>query len=309
MMKKPLLLLLFLTLLITPALSVAETVVTSFYPIYLFTLNLTDGLEGVTVRNLAQPGTGCLHDYQLSTGDMKALQSADVFLINGAGMESYLDFAMDSLPDLRIVDASEGVALLPAEPEEHDHDEDEDDGHDHDHGDWNAHIWLDAGNAQIMVRNLAAGLMAALPDRAEAIEANQDAFLTRLAALDEELRAGLSDLPRRDIITFHEAFPYFANAYGLHVAAVVNREPDDALSPRQLAELVSTVRALGNPPLFTEPQYEDIAAQTISRETGAPIYELDPVVTGPSENVPLDYYETCMRANLAVLQEALGDVP
>ena len=308
-MKKPLLLLLLLTLLITPALSVAETVVTSFYPIYLFTLNLTDGLEGVAVRNLAQPGTGCLHDYQLSTGDMKALQSADVFLINGAGMESYLDFAMDSLPDLRIVDASEGVALLPAEPEEHDHDEDEDDGHDHDHGDWNAHIWLDAGNAQIMVRNLAAGLMAALPDRAEAIEANRDAFLTRLAALDEELRAGLSDLPRRDIITFHEAFPYFANAYGLHVAAVVNREPDDALSPRQLAELVSTVRALGNPPLFTEPQYEDIAAQTISRETGAPIYELDPVVTGPSENVPLDYYETCMRANLAVLQEALGDVP
>ena len=161
----------------------------------------------------------------------------------------------------------------------------------------------------MMVRNLAAGLMAALPDRAEAIEANRDAFLTRLAALDEELRAGLSDLPRRDIITFHEAFPYFANAYGLHVAAVVNREPDDALSPRQLAELVSTVRALGNPPLFTEPQYEDIAAQTISRETGAPIYELDPVVTGPSENVPLDYYETCMRANLAVLQEALGDVP
>ncbi len=309
MKKKPLLLLLLLTLLITPALSVAETVVTSFYPIYLFTLNLTDGLEGVTVRNLAQPGTGCLHDYQLSTGDMKALQSADVFLINGAGMESYLDFAMDSLPDLRIVDASEGVALLPAEPEEHDHDEDEDDGHDHDHGEWNAHIWLDAGNAQMMVRNLAAGLMAALPDRAEAIEANRDAFLTRLAALDEELRAGLSDLPRRDIITFHEAFPYFANAYGLHVAAVVNREPDDALSPRQLAELVSTVRALGNPPLFTEPQYEDIAAQTISRETGAPIYELDPVVTGPSENVPLDYYETCMRANLAVLQEALGDTP
>lgn len=309
MMKKPLLLLLLLTLFVTPALSVAETVVTSFYPIYLFTLNLTDGLEGVTVRNLAQPGTGCLHDYQLSTGDMKALQSADVFLINGAGMESYLDFAMDSLPDLRIVDASEGVALLPAEPEEHDHDEDEDDGHDHDHGEWNAHIWLDAGNAQIMVRNLAAGLMAALPDRAEAIEANRDAYLTRLAALDEELRAGLSDLPRRDIITFHEAFPYFANAYGLHVAAVVNREPDDALSPRQLAELVSTVRALGNPPLFTEPQYEDIAAQTISRETGAPIFELDPVVTGPSENVPLDYYETCMRANLAVLQEALGDVP
>ena len=113
-------------------------------------------------------------------------------------------------------------------------------------------------------------------------------------------------MPRRDVVTFHEAFPYFAKAYGLNVAAVVNRDPDEALSPAKLAELVRLVKSLGVPPLFVEPQYEDVAAQTIARETGAAIYTLDPVVTGPEENVPLTYYEDTMRENMRVLRQALG---
>ena len=297
-----------LALLALPAASLAETVVTSFYPIYLFALNLTDGLDGVEVHNLAAPGTGCLHDYQLQTSDMKKLAQADVFLINGAGMESFLPGVTDAFPDLRVVDASAGVDLLDAEVEGvviDAHGEDEDHDHDHADGSYNAHIWLDAANAQIMVSNLAEGLMAALPDRAEAIAANRDAYLARLAALDAELTEGLAGLPHKDIITFHEAFPYFAQAYGLNVAAVVNREPGDALSPARLAELVQVVRDLGAPPLFVEPQYDDMAARTLSAETGAPVYELDPVVTGPEEDIPLTYYEDTMRQNMTVLQEAL----
>ena len=300
-----------LALLALPAASLAETVVTSFYPIYLFTLNLTDGIDGVEVHNLAAPGTGCLHDYQLQTGDMKKLAQADVFLINGAGMESFLPGVTDTFPSLPVVNASEGIDLLDAEVEgvvidAHDgHDEDEHHDHDHDDGSYNAHIWLDAANAQIMVANLAEGLIAALPEHAEAIAANRDAYLIRLSALDEELTEGLADLPRKDIITFHEAFPYFAQAYGLNVAAVVNREPGDALSPARLAELVQVVRNLGAPPLFVEPQYDDMAARTLSAETGAPVYQLDPVVTGPEENIPLTYYEDIMRQNMTVLQEAL----
>ena len=85
--KKLLAALLTLLIFLSPTFAAAETVVTSFYPIYLFALNLTQGIDGITIRNLAAPNTGCLHDYQLSTGDMKVLNKADVFLINGAGME------------------------------------------------------------------------------------------------------------------------------------------------------------------------------------------------------------------------------
>ncbi|MGN0753814.1 MAG: metal ABC transporter substrate-binding protein [Aristaeellaceae bacterium] len=295
------LLILFLAFLLAlPAAAWAETVITSFYPIRLFALNLVDGIDGVEVVSLAEPGTGCLHDYQLQTSDMKLLAKADVFLINGAGMESYLSGVFEAFPALPVVDASAGVTLLE-DCSDHDHE-----AHDHDHT-YNAHIWLDARNAILMVNNLAEGLIAAMPEHAEAIDANRSAYVLRLTALDEELRAALADVPHKDVITFHEAFPYFANAYGLNVVAVVNREPDDALSPRALAELCKTVAGLGAPPLFVEPQYEDMAAQTISRETGAPLYMLDPIVTGPETAIPLTLYEDVMRQNLAVLLEALGE--
>lgn len=302
-MKKLTALFVALLLFLSPVMACAETVVTSFYPIYLFALNLLSGIDSVEVANMAEPGTGCLHDYQLQTGDMKLLARADAFLINGAGMEGYLSGVFDAFPALPVVDASAGVNLLE-DCADHDHDHDEHDGHDHA---FNAHIWLDAGNAIQMVNNMADGLTAALPAHAEAIAANREEYTARLAALDAELEAALSAVPRKDIITFHEAFPYFAEAYGLHVAAVINRDPDDALSPRQLAELCKMVIALGTPPLFTEPQYEDMAAQTIVRETGAALYNLDPIVTGPATDVPLTLYEDVMRQNLAVLLEALGE--
>ncbi len=301
-MKKLLTLLLALMLLSVPALASAETVVTSFYPIYLFAFNLLHDIDGVEVTNLTEPTTGCLHDYQLQTGDMKMLAKADAFLINGAGMEGYLEGVFEAFPALPVIDASTGVALLE-DCSDHDHDEHGD--HDHNHA-YNAHIWLDAQNAILMVNNLADGLIAALPQHADAIAANRDAYIARLTALDTELEAALSAVPNKDIITFHEAFPYFAHAYGLNVAAVINRDPDDALSPRQLAELCKTVESLGAPPLFVEPQYEDMAAQTISRETGAAIHTLDPIVTGPAD-APLTHYEDAMRQNLAVLLQALGE--
>ena len=136
--KKLLAALLTLLIFLSPAFAAAETVVTSFYPIYLFALNLTQGIDGITIRNLAAPNTGCLHDYQLSTGDMKVLNKADVFLINGAGMESYLTRVMDTFPKLPVVDASAGITLLTEDGmdeyvDDHDHDHEDEDADDHGH--------------------------------------------------------------------------------------------------------------------------------------------------------------------------------
>ena len=273
-------------------------VVTSFYPIYLFTLNLTEGVDGLTVRNLAAPGTGCLHDYQIQMGDMRALAEADLFLINGAGMEAFLPMVTSSLPELPVGDATEGIELLREDELGTSLFESEEET--------NAHVWLDAKKAAAMADNLAKALTAAFPEESGRIEENRAAYHERLLALDEELRTGLADLPRKEIVTFHEAFPYFAQAYGLHVAAVVNREPGDALAAAHLAELTELLRELDLPPVFVEPQYDDLAARTLQQETGVKVYTLDPCVTGPLTDIPLDYYEQVMRQNMAVLQEALG---
>ena len=288
-----------LALVLLPAASLGETIVTSFYPIWLLALNLADGVPELEVRNLAAPGTGCLHDYQLQTGDMKVLSEADLFLVNGAGMESYLDHVFSAFPDLPVAEAAAGIPLL-TETDALTIGENEDDG------EINAHIWLSTANAAVMAENLAKAMEAQFPDRQEKIEDNRKALQARLLALDQELREGLSGLPRKGIITFHEAFPYFARAYGLDIVAVVNREPGETLTPAQLAQLAEAIVALDAPPLFVEPQYEDLSARTLAAETGAAIYTLDPVVTGPEEDVPPDYYETVMRRNMETLREALG---
>ena len=141
------------------------------------------------------------------------------------------------------------------------------------------------------------------------ISANLQDYRSRLETLDQQLREGLEDLPRRDIVTFHEAFPYFAAAYGLHVVAVVSKEPGEVLTPAQMSVLVREIIRLGNPPLFVEPQYTDLSAQTLSRETGSSVWSLDPMVTGPEENVPFDYYETVMLHNMETLIDALSVSP
>ena len=297
---KKLCVLLAALLLALPVAAAAETAVASFYPVYLIALNLTQGIEDIELTSLAGSDTGCLHDYQLQTGDMKLLAKADVLLINGAGMEGYLTMVYDAFPELPVTDASAGVELLCAE-EEHDH------AHEHEHSDVNAHIWLDVQNAITMTNNLCEGMAQVWPEHRSALEANRDAYVLRLTALDSELETMLAPLQGKAIITFHEAFPYFANAYGIEIAAVINRDPGDALSPSQLAALVGTVRDLGFPPLFVEPQYSDLSARTLAAETGVAVYQLNPVVTGPDDETALTYYEDTMRLNAQVLLEALGE--
>lgn len=306
-MKKVLLAAIIAAILFTfpAAFAQEKVVVTSFYPIYILAMNLTVGIEDIRVENLAAPNTGCLHDYQLLTGDMRTLSGAQVLLINGAGMESYLDTVTAQFPKLQIVDASKNIPLLDSKGENsHTHE----DGAAFDEHKDNAHIWLDAKNAVTMTENLRDGLQATYPEYSDVLAQNAAAYIQRLNALDSELKAGLEGVPQKEIITFHEAFPYFAKAYGLHVAAVVNREPGEALSPAQLAELADLVKSLGTPPLFTEPQYPDLAARTLAAETGAKVYGLDPLVTGPMDDKVLTAYEDGMRQNMQVLIQALGGV-
>ena len=230
---------LVLALLVFPCLAFSETVVTSFYPIWVMTLNLTKGLEDhVSVRNMAAPSAGCLHDYQLQTADMKALSGADLFLVNGAGMEAFLPEITRALPDLPVVEASEGIDLLKQgdaveilEPEEEE--------------EVNAHLWLDPSRAVRMAENLAAGLVRLLPSDEAAITANLEDYRSRLTVLDQQLRDGLKNLARRDIITFHEAFNYFAEAYGIEVAGVIAHEPGENPSTREIAETCDLVKKLG----------------------------------------------------------------
>ena len=115
------------------------TVVTSFYPMYIATLNIVDGVKGVRLENLSEPQTGCLHDFQLTPEDMKLLSTADVFVINGGGIESFMSDVAKAYPKLDVVEACEDVVLLSDDESDSDHDHDHeadtesDSDHEHDH--------------------------------------------------------------------------------------------------------------------------------------------------------------------------------
>lgn len=300
-MKKILSLLLALCLLFfcVPCHGEEVNLVASFYPIYIFARNLLEGVPGVSLSCMTSPSTGCLHDYQLLTGDMRLLSRADALLINGAGMEGFLPAVSAQLKDLQVVDASAGISLLCSEEgHQHSHDEEKQ----HSHGEYNAHIWLSPKNAVRMVQNLADGLAGLLPGEGEKIQANAAAYTARLEAQDRALADALAPYAHREIVTFHDSFPYFAKSYDLHIASVVSLEPNEPLSPRMLTGVIRTITEKGNPPLFAEPQYHSAALDTISRETGAPVFVLDTLATGPDS---LTAYEDAMQYNLQVLLEAL----
>ena len=288
MRKKLICLVLFLCL-FTGGCAAADglTVTATFYPIYLAAINVCRGVEGVSVTCLAPPTAGCLHDYQITSMERRTLADSDVILANGAGLESFLE---KLLPQLKgtVIEAAEGIELLPSHEDE-----------------WNPHVWVGVSGAIREAENIAAGLAAADPAHADEYAANCAAYTAKLLELKEETAAALAPCAGKSIVTFHEAFDYYAAEFGLTVAAVVQHEEGDAPSAREIAETVQIIREKDVCALFAEPQYTDESIDLIARETGLPVYLLDPVVSGEADPDDTDAYLRIMRQNLSTLLEAL----
>lgn len=262
------------------------TIAASFYPVYIMLMNITKDVPDIGIVDMTKPTTGCLHDYTVTPEDMTNLEGATALVINGAGMESFMGKVLSQFPNLNIIDSSKGISLIQGEGDEGD----------------NPHLWVSVSNAIQQVNNIGKGLEALIPADAAKISANTAAYAAKLEDLRKYMHQELDSLPNRDIITFHEAFPYFAQEFNLHIAGVIEREPGSEPSAKDLAETIDTINRLHVKALFAEPQYPATAAKTISEETGSKVYTLDPAVTGPMDP---DAYIDIMESNLQVLKEAL----
>ena len=278
------------------------TIVTSFYPMYISTLNIVKDIPNVEVINMTAPQTGCLHDYSLSTKDLKTLSNADILIINGAGMESFLDDIIDEYSDLKIIEASKGIDLI--EDTEHDDHTEDHDHEDHDH-DVNPHVWVSISKNIEEVSNIAEELSSLDPNHANEYQDNANEYIAKLENLKTEMHSTLDNIAHKDIITFHEAFPYFAEEFGLNIVGVIEIEPDSEPSAKEVENIISIINEKNIKALFTEPQYSSKIADTIAKETGASIYTLDPIVTGDSNEKAYNDYIIKMQENLNTLKEAL----
>lgn len=278
------------------------TIVTSFYPMYISTLNIVKDIPNVEVLNMTTSQTGCLHDYSLSTKDLKTLSNADILIINGAGMESFLDDVIDKYSDLKIIEASKGIDLI--EDTEHDDHTEDHDHEDHDH-DVNPHVWVSISKNIEEVSNIAEELSSLDPNHANEYQNNANEYIAKLENLKTEMHSTLDNIAHKDIITFHEAFPYFAEEFDLNIVGVIEIEPDSEPSAKEVENIISIINEKNIKALFTEPQYSSKIADTIAKETGASIYTLDPIVTGDSNEKAYNDYIIKMQENLNTLKEAL----
>ena len=283
------LLVLFLGFVFTPGVFAQNQkkvkVLTTFYPVYIMALNVAGDIPNVEVMNLTKPFTGCLHDYSLTVEDMRKLADVDILIANGSGAESFLNKALKQFPRLKIVELSKNIDTIKSA-----------------NGDINPHTWVSIKNAIIEVENLSEAMQEFDPKNSGIYKSNAGEYTSKLKDLNRLMHYELSQYKAKKIITFHEAFPYFAKEFDLIIASVVEREPGSAPNPKELSDTIDLIKKLGIKSLFSEPQYPAIAANTISKETGAKVYSLDPAVTGPDNK---DAYVNIMKKNLGVLKEAL----
>lgn len=258
-------------------------------PVYQFTSMLCDG-TGLTVTRLVTESVSCLHDYSLNVRQVKAAESADVIIINGAGLE---DFMADILDGKQTVDASEGIALL-----ESCHSHEHDSHGDHHHHEQDSHIWLSPINAMAMANNICDGLKSQYPEHTDTFENNLSSLLAQLQELLDYGKSQLAGLSCREIVTFHDGFSYFAHCFDLEILAAVEEESGSETSAKQLIELIELVQHHSLPAIFTETNGSDASAKVIAAETGAARFCLDMSMSGE------DYF-AILRHNIDTVKEAL----
>lgn len=255
-------------------------------PVYDLTSALCEGTQ-LGVSLLISENVSCLHDYSLSTAQMKKLENAQLVILSGGGLENLDDTLLQRCSS--VCDASVGISFLECH-EEHGHD------HEHEH---DAHIWLSPANAKLMAQNICQSLIAQYPSERELFERNLTSLLARLDELQSYGEQTLQTLSGRELITFHDGFAYLAQAFDLTILAAVEEESGSEASARDLIELIDMVREHDLPAIFVERNGSTAAASVIARETGVRVFTLD-MCMGEG-----NYFDN-MYHNIDSLKEALG---
>jgi len=257
-------------------------------PVAQFAAAIAEGTE-ITITQVISDNVSCLHDYSLSVRQMEALAESQLVLISGAGLEETMEDILSTMD--RVADCSVGVPML--ETDGHAHKEHNPDHH-HEH---DPHIWLSPVNAAIMAENIRVALTGQYPEYAETFRRNADKLTARLQELQAYGEGQLADLSCRELITFHDGFAYFADTFGLEIAAAIEEESGSEASAADLIEIIGIIEHHRVPAVFTEINGSVSAAAIIGAETGIPSYSLDMAMN-------TDYF-TAMKQNIDTLKEAL----
>lgn len=261
-------------------------IVTSFYTTYVFTKNITKDIPNVNVENMSDNHSGCLHDYHLDTKDMKKIENADVFVMNGAGLESFLEKVYEK-EGLFVIDASKDLELVQSKYEDKP----------------NEHTWLSISNAISQVDRIGNELAEFDKDNAKKYIENKDLYIKRLEMLRDELKESLADTNKDiKIVTTHDTFAYFAKDFDIEIVDVIEREEGQSPTQKEMKSIIDNIKENDVCGIFIEPDYSNKLAQTIANESNVNVYTLDSITAGDGN---IYDYEDKMKQNIDTIRESI----
>lgn len=301
---------------------------TSVYPVYDFAKKI--GGDKVDVE-LIVPNGQAPHGWEPGQKEIQNLEKANVFIYNGAGLESWTDKVVDTIQnkELVIVDSSEGIELL-ASTHEHEHeDEDHDHGHEkaeehkdheddkdheaheehgHEHGAYDPHIWLSPKNATKQLENITKAFVKVDPNNEKYYSENLAKYTEEFKKLDEEYKSKLANTKNKSIVVSHEAYSYLLNEYGIKQIGIEGVNAETEPDAKTMSEIVKVVKENNIKTIFTEDLIETKVADAIAKETGAKTVVLNPLESLSQEEVKNnDDYLSVMKNNLEKLVGALNE--
>ncbi|MFG1183471.1 metal ABC transporter solute-binding protein, Zn/Mn family [Xanthobacter aminoxidans] len=275
------------------------------------------GGDRVAVTTIVGPN-GDAHVYQPTPADAKAVAAAKVVFVNGLGFEGWMDRLIKaSGTKAPIVVATKGITPRTGFV---DHDDDEKpkakgkDKHDHakegghDHGGIDPHAWQSIANAKVYVANVRDGLIAADPDGRDVYTANAAAYTAKLDALETEVKSAMAKIPaeQRRIITSHDAFGYFGEAYGLVLVAPEGVSTESEASAKDVGRIIRQIKAQKIPAVFVENVTDPRLIQRIAKESGAKVGGTLYSDALSDDKGPASTYIDMMHSNVRELSSALS---
>lgn len=242
---------------------VKTKIVTSFYPMYIIAENLLEDTNNTELINMADVNVGCLHDYTLTTEDMKKVENADIFIINGLGMENFLDKVINSNKDMYIIDSSTNIQNLIKDENE-----------------INPHIWTSIDNYILQVKNISKELQNKDTLNAQTYKENEKKYIEKLENLRGEYLEGLKELEGQKAIILNEAFEYMAQELKIDTTTIKTDHEESTLSADTLKNIIDKVKEENIKIIIIDKNDNKSNAKTIANETGAKIYELNSGLTG-----------------------------
>ncbi|HEX5015159.1 MAG TPA: metal ABC transporter substrate-binding protein [Candidatus Limnocylindrales bacterium] len=249
------------------------------------------GRDDVAVTSIVPKG-GVVETFDPSPRDIASISEADLVVMNGLGLDNWLERVVDAAaPDVPVVRLGEdlpGAAYI---------------GED---GGTNPHLWLDVSNGVRYAERIRDALVTADPANSDAYRTGGDAYVARLRELDGWVRERVDSVPsgNRKLVSFHEAFPYFAQAYGLEIVGSVLGVPGQEPAAGEVAALVDSIRESGAKAVFTEAGFNPGLAESIASEAGVAV-ESD-LYNDSLGDPPVDTYEGLIRWDTQRIVEALG---